>query len=158
LRPLLDRELSGLPDKYRVVLVLCDLEGKTRKEAAGQLGVPEGTVAGRLARARALLAKRLARHGLTLSVGALALALSAKAAAGVPAPLVGSTVKAATLLAAGQAAAAGLISPQVAALTEGVMKAMLLTKLKRSAAMLLALITLGLGVGVVLSQAPPPGG
>src|SRR5205823_6469758 len=43
LRPVLDQELARLPDKYRVALVLCDLEGKTRKEAARQLGCPEGT-------------------------------------------------------------------------------------------------------------------
>jgi RNA polymerase sigma factor (sigma-70 family) len=63
LRPVLDQELSRLPDKYRVVLILCDLEGKTRKEAARQIGCPEGTVAGRLARARVLLEKRLAQRG-----------------------------------------------------------------------------------------------
>ena len=49
LRPVLDQELSRLPDKYRCAIVLCDLEGKTRKAAAQQLGCPEGTVAGRLA-------------------------------------------------------------------------------------------------------------
>src|SRR5262249_30656537 len=71
LPPLLDQELSRLPDKYRVAVVLCDLEGKTRKEVAGQLGLPEGTVASRLARARAILAKRLTRRGLAVSAGAL---------------------------------------------------------------------------------------
>ena len=53
LRPALDRELARLPAKYRVPLLACDLEGKTRKEAAAQLGWPEGTVASRLSRARA---------------------------------------------------------------------------------------------------------
>ena len=83
---MLDQELSRLPDKYRVAIVLCDLEGKTRKEAARQLGLPEGTLAGRLTRGRALLAKRLTRHGLALTGGALTTVLTQKAAsASVPA-------------------------------------------------------------------------
>src|SRR5947209_6715102 len=67
LQPVLDQELSRLPEKYRTVIVLCDLEGQTRKGAARQLGLPEGTLAGRLTRGRALLAKRLARCGLAVS-------------------------------------------------------------------------------------------
>src|SRR5262249_8074968 len=63
LPPLLAQELARLPDRYRAVILLCDLEGRTRKETARHLGVPEGTVGGRLARARTLLARRLARHG-----------------------------------------------------------------------------------------------
>src|SRR5262249_22645957 len=55
LQPLLDQELARLPNKYRVAIVLCDLEGKTRKEAAWQLGVPEGTLAARVARGRVML-------------------------------------------------------------------------------------------------------
>jgi len=70
LQTLLDQELDRLPDKYRAVIVLCDLEGMTRKDAARRLGWPEGTVASRLAGARKTLAKRLSRHELALSGGA----------------------------------------------------------------------------------------
>src|SRR5947208_3187555 len=75
-RAVLDEELQRLPPKCRAVIVLSDLEGKTRKEVALQLGWPEGTVASRLARARARLAKRLARYGLLGSGAAVGTLLS----------------------------------------------------------------------------------
>src|SRR5262249_27053858 len=80
LRPLLDQELSRLPDKYRAAIVLCDLEGKTRQHGARQLGLPEGTLAGRLTRGRAMLARRLARRGLAASGAALAAVFAQEAA------------------------------------------------------------------------------
>src|SRR5262245_11283452 len=154
LRPLLDNELSHLPDRYRLAIVLCDLEGRPVKEAARQLGCPQGTVASRLARGRAMLAQRLARHGLALSGGALASVLFHKAAwAGAPPPLVASTVKAAMLVAAGQAATAGVISARAAALTQGVLKAMFPTKLNLVTVLLLVLGALSAGVGVVAYHA-----
>jgi RNA polymerase sigma factor (sigma-70 family) len=153
LLPLLDQELSRLPDAYRVVTVLCDLEGKTRREAAGQLGLPEGTVASRLARGRALLAKRLAGRGVVLSAGALAAVLSQQASSAVvPTSVVSATIKAVRLLAAGQAAATGAITVKVAALTEGVLKSMVLTKVK-TAIVVLLLAVAGLGGGGVLYHA-----
>jgi RNA polymerase sigma factor (sigma-70 family) len=153
LQPVLDKELSCLPDKYRVVVVLCDLEGQSRKEVARQLACPEGTVAGRLARARELLAKRLARNGISLSGGLLAMAAAqGTTSAALPAFLVVSTIQAATVGAAGQAAATGVISTKVAALTEGVLKAMLLSKLKAATMVLLTLTLLGVS-GVLLTYA-----
>jgi RNA polymerase sigma factor (sigma-70 family) len=155
LSPLIDQELSSLPDKYREPLVLCDLQGVTRKAAAHQLGWSEGTLSGRLSRARELLAKRLARHGVTLTGVAVAAALSSsEALACVPAPLILSTVQAATLIAAGKAVA-GVASASVAALTKGVLKAMFMTKLKTGSAVLLAVGLLAIGAASSLPQ--PPG-
>src|SRR6266496_771723 len=57
--PLLDAELSKLPEKYRIPILFCDLEGRTRQEAARRLKIPEGTLSSRLATARKLLAHRL---------------------------------------------------------------------------------------------------
>jgi RNA polymerase sigma factor (sigma-70 family) len=160
-QPLLDQELSRLPVRYRVAIVLCDVEGKTRKEAARQLGVPEGTLAARVARGRVMLAKRLARHGLAVSGGALGAMLAQnEAPAGVPAVAVSSTIKAASLCAAGQTAAVGLISAEAAVLTEGVLQSMLLRKLKVAVVLLLALGALGVGASALpyrtVAAAPSP--
>jgi RNA polymerase sigma factor (sigma-70 family) len=148
LRPVLDRELSRLPDKYRLAVVLCDLEGRTRRDAARELGVPEGTLSGRLTTARRTLARRLAQRGLALSGGALAAALSqAAASACPPAALVVSTSEAAVGVAAG--GAASVVSGKIAAVMEGVLKAMLLRKVQTVSAALLTAALAVLGVGLL---------
>ena len=152
LRAVLDEELQRLPPRCRAVIVLSDLEGMTRTEVARRLGCPEGTVASRLARARARLAKRLARYGLAVSGASGGTLLSEGAAsASVPTSLAVSTVKAAGLLAAGQAAA-GVISAQVAALVEGALKAMLRNTVLKATALLLVVVAFGTGAGLVLSH------
>lgn len=131
LKPVLDEELSRLPDRYRAVIVLCDLEGKTRKDAARQIGCPEGTVAGWLARARILLARRLARHGLAISSGSLAELIEQQAASAVvPKQIITATIQAVTRVAAGQPALIGATSAKINAVTEGVMKTMFRNELK----------------------------
>jgi RNA polymerase sigma factor (sigma-70 family) len=153
LRPLLDEELSRLPDKYRFVLIACDLEGHTRKEVARALDLPEGTVASRLARARAMLAKRLKRRNLAMSAAALAAVLAEQVTATcMPAALAASTTRAAALLATGKPVA-GIISGNVAALINAAVKSMLLTKLEIAAAALMILAALGLGIGAFLPSA-----
>jgi RNA polymerase sigma factor (sigma-70 family) len=142
-RPLLDRELDLLPQHFRTAIILCDLECKTRREAARQLGLSEGTLSSRLARARRLLARRLARYGLALSGGALAEALAeGGASAAVPARLVGTTVKAAALVAAGRTA--GAATPAAVLMNE-VLRAMLMTKLKVIGAVAVVAVALGAG-------------
>jgi RNA polymerase sigma factor (sigma-70 family) len=148
LQRVVDEELSRLPDHYRGVIVLCDLEGMTRKEAAQQLGIPEGSVASRLARARVMVAKRLTQRGIVFSGGSVAAVLSAgSASASAPPALVASTIRAASLLAAGQAA--GVVSAKVAALTEGVVKAMFVTKIKSVLTVVLVLAALAGGAGLL---------
>jgi Sigma-70, region 4 len=155
---LLDRELNRLPEHYRVPVVLCDLEGRPRREVARRLGLPEGTISSRLAKARKLLARRLKGHGPTLAGGALAAALTREAASAcVPNVLIVSTTRAALLVAADKAA--GAVPAQAAALAEGVLKAMLLNKLKVvTAGLLAAAITLGAGASVYYSRAAGGGG
>jgi RNA polymerase sigma factor (sigma-70 family) len=82
LRPAIDLEVNRLPEKYRVPIVLCELEEQPIAEAAKQLGWPQGTVASRLARGREILGRRLARHGLCLS-GLAAATLTAESVAAV---------------------------------------------------------------------------
>src|SRR5262245_60813243 len=157
LRRLLDEELNRLPDKYRVAVVLCELEGRPRKQVARQLGVPEGTLSSRLATARRLLASRLARRGVAPAGAALAALGGEAARAAVPAALRAETVKAAALVAAGQAVT-GAASTAVAALTEGVLKDMLLTKLKVAALVVLAFAALAAGAVLFHAAATEPPG
>jgi RNA polymerase sigma factor (sigma-70 family) len=142
LLPLLDRELNALPEKFRLPIILCDLEGKTRKEAARTLAWPEGTVAGRLAQARSLLAKKLRRQGLPVSSGILAALFTQNPApASLPANLVAAT---------GAAVRAASPGP-VAAIVDGVLKAMLIARLQSAALVVVLLVALTLGSTLLVS-------
>jgi RNA polymerase sigma factor (sigma-70 family) len=154
LGPVLDEELSRLPEKCRAPLVLCCLEGKTNEEAARALGWPTGSISKRLARGRELLRRRLARRGFVPSAGALAALLSEAASAAVPGPLAQATVRAALLTGTGRTAAGGL-SASVAGLLRQNLQAMLLKRLKFSVMVFLALGVLGMAAALGLRETPP---
>lgn len=152
---LLDEEIARLPQRYRAAVVLCDLGGASREEAARRLGCAVGTVGSRLSRGRQRLRDRLTRRGLAVAAAPLAAWLPADAAsAAVPLSLLDSTVQAASQLSAGQAA---MVAANVSALMNGVLKAMLWTKLKFAAALALpaALALIAVAYGTASEPSPP---
>src|SRR3954466_16361201 len=131
-RPVLDEEIGKLPEKLRAALVLCELEGLGRAEAAERLGVPEGTLSSRLARAKVALRSRLVRRGLAPTlVGVGVILAQARTAAAVPPALFDAAVGSAAGV---PAAGAGVVSAAAAGLAQKEVTAMLVRKLVLSVA------------------------
>jgi RNA polymerase sigma factor (sigma-70 family) len=132
-REVLLEEMERLPDRLRDVVVLCCLEGLTYDTAAQRLGLSEGAVRGRLARARDQLRRRLTRRGITLPAGFLAAAAGAQAHAAQPLHVTGllvdSTIRMALGFKAGTAAAA---------LARGVLRSMFMSHLRVAVVVILA--------------------
>ncbi len=152
----LHEELIGLAERYRDPLVAYYLEGKTQEETAAQLGLAKSTLKERIERGRSLLRARLVRRGLGPAAILAVAAWPAATHAAVPVKLASSTMKAASLLAGGQAASA-VVSANVAALTEGVPKTMLLTKFKLASAVLVGMALVAAGAGLTRFPAPAAG-
>jgi RNA polymerase sigma factor (sigma-70 family) len=160
------QELHRLPEKYRLPLVLCYLEGRTQAEAARQLGWPKDVVRGRLNRARVQLRVRLTRRGLALTAGFFTTALAVgPAPAALPALQTETLARAVLASAAGQAGQ--LVSERVAALAEGAARTLSAGHGKIVSVLLLALGLLTAGAGLwarnpfvapapLVSAAPPP--
>jgi RNA polymerase sigma factor (sigma-70 family) len=139
----LHEELDRLPDGYRMPLLLCYLDGKSRDEAASELGWTLNRVRGQLERGRERLRRRLERRGIALSAGLLAaVAGNSVTAGGPPARLIQSALR----------AAAGRPSAGAAALAHGAPRMSLPIKV----ACVVGLVCVGLGIG--LGQVPPPPG
>ncbi len=143
-RRVVQEEVQRLPDVYRSAVILCCLEGKTNEEAARLLRRPVGTVKSRLARARELLRTRLAGRGMTVSVGALGAILAAHSVT-ASAALVDATIRAALPFAASGVVAGGIASARAVALSQGVLRTMMLKKLTFMAALVLATALMGGG-------------
>lgn len=124
----LDAAIAALPEHLRTAVVLCELEGRSRKDAAKQLGIAEGTLSSRLADARKRLGARLR-----------------PTAAVVTATLAASTA---------EAAVSGSASETVLSLARGVMSMMLLNKLKLPAGTVLLAVVVFAGAAVALPQQP----
>ncbi len=156
-RTALDEEVRRLAEPFRSAFVLCVVQGKSREEAAAELGCKEGTVYSRLNRARRVIRQRLARRGIELCALLAALAVAEESArAVVPAALAEMAIRHGLLVAAG-----GSVPPGLASLMEGVTGAMNLTHLKLATAALFAVCLLA-ATGIVTHRAlnaaeePPP--
>ncbi len=126
--PVLHEEIDRLPEKYRLAVVYCDLEGMTRAQAAGQLHWGRRTLQHRLAEGRARLRRRLARRGLAPDGAALGAVLLREARAAVPAAWSEATVRAAVAV-VNPTMTVWAVSPAARKLAQEVFKVMLLQKL-----------------------------
>jgi RNA polymerase sigma factor (sigma-70 family) len=143
---IVDEEVGRLAEVYRLPVILCCLEGRSREEAAQQLGWTPGSVKGRLERGRAILHERLVRRGLTLAAALAAVELSRGAAsAALIARLADPTVLAALAFAARRTPTADGVSAKAIDLARHVIQSMALDRLKRVAMLLLAVGVLTVG-------------
>jgi RNA polymerase sigma factor (sigma-70 family) len=159
--PILDEELTRLPEKYRGPLVLCYLNGQTHEQSAGRLGIPVGTVRSRLARGRDLLKRRLERRGVAPSVVAIALGESTTKVAflaTVPGSLVNGTLVSASRFLSLPTATAALSAGTISAisLTQGVITAMFFSQLKVVALGIFATGAVASGVALAVSSSSGP--
>jgi RND family efflux transporter MFP subunit len=151
--PELHAEIARLAEKYRVPVVLCYFEGLTHDQAAARLGWPVGTVKTRLARARDQLRSRLERRGWSSALLISAESLRPWGVTAVPRQLLESTTRAAARFVAG-AGAGEFLSSTVVVISRGVLRAMLINKMRLVAITVVGVAALGVGAMVLARQDP----
>jgi RNA polymerase sigma factor (sigma-70 family) len=151
----LEEEMAQLPEKYRLPMILCHLEGRTYEEAARLLGWTAGSVKGRLERGRKQLHTRLSRRGLELSGAMLALGVSGGRGSSAAELLTSATLQAALAFARGER---GGIATTVLALAESGLILMIAAKVKMGLALLLLLSLVAASGALAMRQAETPSG
>src|SRR5262245_7896512 len=146
LSPVIDEQLNALPEKYRTPLLLCALQGLNKTQAAERLGLPEGTVSSRLARAREMLRDRLTRRGIVVPAAALAALLTADTLQAAVSPALAAS-------ATGAAVGSAAIPVTVLTLSHEVIRSMALCKLKFLGVLALSASLAGGGFGLVALSA-----
>lgn len=140
-------EITRLPERYRLAVLACYAAGTPTAEAAHNLGWPKGTLLTRLAWARKRLRDRLTRRGITLA-GAFTAAVAGRAGSVGAALVADQITRAAVALVARDPMFKELVPERVSSLTEGVVRAMIATKLKIALGLgFLVVALLGLGLG-----------
>ena len=149
---ILYEELERLPDRHRAAIVLCDLQGVSRREAARQLAIDEGTLSSRLARGRSKLVQQLKKRSIALTSGAIALALPSLCTTAAP-TLVQNAALRIGLLHSLRKLSDGSVSNRTVELSEGVLKTMWLNKLKALVPLTCLVIAAVLGMSLMIYHA-----
>ena len=147
LRHILEAEIQRLPSKYRAVVVLRLLEGRSTAETATALDCPAGTVLSRLSWARRRLQTRLAARGAALPTAIAAIVSSGETMGAPPFRWVAAAVRGASTFTS--SGTSGVGPTRSALLAEGVLRAMMMTKVKVA-----ALLILGALAGGTILQSP----
>ncbi len=152
-RGLIDEELQRLPERQRLPLVLCYLEGLTQDEASRRLGWPRGTLKRRLEAGRERLRDRLTRRGLTLGTALFSVALAENSSrAAVPVALRSTTVQASLQFLTHDTTA--VAANPAALLARDALQSMLTTNLKLGAMLILALSCAATAAGLAILPVP----